>query len=148
MKDEGKFLKKYHKAVVLANRNNVEKLKPRIASQWVSEWAREVGPDLADGEEFRTRFEDLLANDLGFSEDSKVSLEGNELTIDVGGCMICPGNDVLRQEGEPTLCPITPTGLMAISRVLGKKATLVGVDKAGKPVGYCRIKYELAEKSR
>ncbi len=36
--------------------------------------------------------------------------------------------------------------MMAISRVLGKKATLEGVNKEGKPVGYCQIKYKLAEK--
>jgi hypothetical protein len=147
MKDAEKFLGKYHKAVVLANKENVEKMKPKIASQWINEWMQEVGDKIGDEEEFRSAFEEFLTRELGFAEDSKVSIEGNELTIDVGGCVICPGNDLLRQAGEPSLCPITPTGLMAISRVLGKKATLKGVDKEGKPVGYCRIKYELAEKA-
>jgi hypothetical protein len=36
--------------------------------------------------------------------------------------------------------------MMAISRVMGKKATLVGVDKEGKPVGFCQIRYKLEEK--
>ena len=83
----------------------------------------------------------------GFADESKVTITGDELTIDVGGCIICPVNDILKKAGEEALCPITPTGMMAISRVLGKKANLEGVDKEGKPVGWCQIKYKLEEKA-
>ena len=146
MKKEGEFLARYHKAVVLANKDQLEKMKPKIASQWVNEWMDEVGDSITDPGEFRSKFESFLTDELGFADDSNVSIAGDRLTIDVGGCAICPGNDLLRKAGEPTLCPITPTGLIAISRVMGKKATLEGVDKEGKPVGWCRINYSLAEK--
>ncbi|HEY5527419.1 MAG TPA: hypothetical protein VIK02_07550, partial [Candidatus Anoxymicrobiaceae bacterium] len=146
MKNEEEFLAKYHQAVVLANKDQIEKMKPKIASQWVNEWMAQVGDSITDPEEFRSKFESFLTDDLGFADDSKVSINGDDLVIDVGGCAICAGNDMLRKAGEPTLCPITPTGLMAISRVMGKKATLEGVDKVGKPVGWCQIKYRLAEK--
>ncbi|HEY5526524.1 MAG TPA: hypothetical protein VIK02_02980 [Candidatus Anoxymicrobiaceae bacterium] len=140
------FFKKYHIAVARANKSQLDKLKPRIASEWVNEWMEQVGGSIADPEEFSVKFQEFLTEGLGFADDSKVSVKGDELTIDVGGCIICPGNDVLKKAGEEALCPITPTGLMAISRVMGKKATLLGVDKEGKPVGYCQIKYKLEEK--
>lgn len=140
------FFKKYHIAVARANKSQLDKLKPRIASEWVNEWMEQVGGSIADPEEFSVKFQEFLTEGLGFAVDSKVSVKGDELTIDVGGCIICPGNDVLKKAGEEALCPITPTGLMAISRVMGKKATLLGVDKEGKPVGYCQIKYKLEEK--
>jgi hypothetical protein len=143
---EEQFIKKYHKAVVLANKDQLEKVKPKIASQWIRDWLKDLGGPIADEEEFRAKFEDFLSDELGFARTSTVSISGDELTIDVGGCSICPGNDLLRQEGEPSLCPILATGLVAISRVLGKNATLVGVDKEGKPVGFCQIKYKLATK--
>jgi len=146
MKNVEEFVKKYHVAIARANMSQLDKLKPKIASEWINEWMTEVGGSITNEEEFRSKLEEFLTDRLGFADDSRVAIDGDELTIDVGGCVICPGNDILKKAGEEALCPITPTGMMAISRVLGKKATLEGVDKEGKPVGYCQIKYKLAEK--
>ena len=146
MKNADQFMKKYHVAMARANKDRLDNLKPKIASEWVNEWMEEVGGGITDEEEFRAKFEEFLAEGLGFADDIKVSLEGDELVIDVGGCIICPGNDILKKAGQDALCPITPTGLTAISRVMGKKATLLGVNKEGKPVGFCQIRYKLAEK--
>jgi hypothetical protein len=146
MKNPEEFMKKYHVAVARANMSQLDKIKPKIASEWINEWMTVVGSSITDEEEFRAKFEDFLTNGLGFADDSKVSISDDELIIDIGGCIICPGNDILKKAGEEALCPIAPTGMMAISRVLGKKATLIGVDKEGKPVGYCQIKYKLEAK--
>jgi len=146
MKNAEEFMKKYHVAVARANMSQLDKIKPKIASEWINEWMTEVGGSITDEDEFKAKFEEFLTDGLGFADESKVTIAGDELTIDVGGCIICPGNDILKKAGEEALCPITPTGMMAISRVLGKKATLVGVDKEGKPVGWCQIKYKLEEK--
>jgi len=146
MKNVEEFMKKYHVAVARANMSQLDKLKPKIASEWINEWITEVGGSITNEEEFRSKLEEFLTDGLGFADNSKVAIDGDELTIDVGGCVICPGNDILKKAGEEALCPIAPTGMMAISRVLGKKATLEGVDKEGKPVGWCQIKYKLAEK--
>jgi hypothetical protein len=147
MKNAEEFMKKYHVAVARANMSQLDKVKPKIASEWIKEWMAEVGGSITDEDEFRAKFEEFLTDGLGFADDSKVAITGDELTIDVSGCIICPGNDILKKAGEEALCPIAPTGMMAISRVLGKKATLEGVNKEGKPVGWCQIKYKLAEKS-
>lgn len=120
MKNPEEFLKKYHVAVARANQSQLEKIKPKIASEWINEWIEEVGGSITDEDVFRAKLEEFLTNGLGFADDSKVSITGDELIIDVGGCIIC--------------------------RVLGKKATLIGVDKEGKPVGYCQIKYKLEAK--
>ncbi|HEY5526518.1 MAG TPA: hypothetical protein VIK02_02950 [Candidatus Anoxymicrobiaceae bacterium] len=124
----------------------LDKIKPKIASEWINEWTAEVGDSITDPDEFTVKFEDFLTNGLGFADESKVTITGGEMVVDVAGCIICPGNDILKKAGEETLCPITPAGMMAISRVLGKKATLEGVNKEGKPVGWCQITYKLEEK--
>jgi hypothetical protein len=124
----------------------LDKIKPNIASEWINEWTAEVGDSIADPDEFTVKFEDFLTNGLGFADESKVTITGDEMVVDVAGCIICPDNDILKKAGEETLCPITPAGMMAISRVLGKKATLEGVNKEGKPVGWCQITYKLEEK--
>lgn len=146
MADRDQFVKKYHKAVVMANRDRVEKMKPRIASEWIREWMDELGGQVRDTEEFREKFEEFLTKELGFAESSRVSLSGDILTIDIAGCAVCPANQELHGAGEPGMCPIISTGLAAISRVLGRNATLLGVIKEGKPLGSCQINYRLAEK--
>ena len=146
MKKPEEFFKKYNVAVARANQKDLDKIKPKIASEWINEWMTETGGQITDPEEFKTKFEQFLTEGLGFADESKVTITDDGLVIDIGGCMICPGNDILKKAGEEALCPITPTGLMAISRVLGKKATLDVVDKEGKPVGWCQIRYKLEAK--
>lgn len=142
---EDEFLGKYHKAVVTAMGDRLERAGPRIASEWVKDWQKQLGGPINDPEEFAGRFELFLSEGLGFADTTRVTVRDDLLSIDVAGCGICFGNELLRKEGKPTLCPVLSTGLMAISRVLGKKATLLGVDKDG-VVGNCTIRYRLAEK--
>jgi hypothetical protein len=137
------FVKKYHTAIVMSSKDRVENLKARIASEWVKDWEAELGGPILDEEEFRQKFQEFL-QELGFAGSANVSIEGEELRIQVEQCSICHGNEVLRSRGEPTLCPILSTGLLSISRVLKRKAVLLGVDKPG-PVGFCTIKYRLLE---
>ena len=135
------FFKKYHRAVVKANRENLEKLKSKIGSEWAEEFRRKAGTKL-EGEKFNRALEDYLNNELRFCDEAKVKGEGDDLSIEVKGCHICHGNEVLRKEGEPALCPIVPAGLFSISRVSGRKATLREVRKPG-VVGECEICYSI-----
>lgn len=135
------FLKKYHRAVVKSVAKDLEKVKARIGSEWAEGFRSKAGTGL-DGEEFRRALEDYLRDDLRFSEQVKVEDSEGGLKIEVRGCHICHGNEELRHEGSPTLCPIIPTGLFSISRTTGKKATLREVRKNG-VVGECEISYEV-----
>ena len=135
------FFKKYHRAVVKSNARDVEKLKSRIGSVWADEFRVKTGTKL-EGEEFNRALEDYLGKELRFCNDVKVKGEGDEMSIEVAGCHICHGNEVLKSEGEPALCPIVPTGLFSISRVSDRKASLEGVRKNG-VVGECEICYKL-----
>lgn len=135
------FFKRYHRAVVKANSKEVEKFKSRIGSEWANEFRDKVQGNL-EGEEFGRALEDYLANDLRFCEEVKVTSDDGALSIDVKGCHICHGNELLKREGEPALCPIVPTGLFSVSRVGKRKASLDEVRKNG-IVGECEICYKL-----
>ncbi|MBU1672544.1 MAG: hypothetical protein KKF41_03780 [Actinobacteria bacterium] len=142
---EDEFFSRYHKAMVEALGGHAERIKPRIASAWVKEWQEKLDGSIENPDEFARAFEGFLSGELGFADTTRVRLDDDLLLIDVGGCSICFGNELLRKEGKQALCPILPTGLTAINRVLGKKATLLGVDKDG-TVGDCTIRYRLSEK--
>ncbi|OFW61352.1 MAG: hypothetical protein A2W01_10590 [Candidatus Solincola sediminis] len=135
------FFKKYHRAVVKANAKELEKLKSKIGSEWAEEFKTKAGEGL-EGEDFRRQLQEYLKEDLRFCNEVKIRGDGNELNIEVRGCDICHGNEELRREGQPTLCPIVPTGLFSISRVAGRRATLQEVRKPG-VVGECEICYRL-----
>jgi hypothetical protein len=135
------FFKKYHRAVVKSHAGGVEKLKARIGSEWAEEFRAQTGVSL-EGEDFNRAFEDYLNNELRFCDRVSVKGEGDELSIEVRGCHICHGNELLKVEGEPALCPIVPTGLFSISRVSRRKASLHEVRKNG-VVGECEICYQV-----
>ena len=78
------FIKKYHVAMARANKGQLYKVKPKVASEWINEWMEEVGGGIDDDQEFRAKFEEFLIDGLGFADETKVTLEGDELTIDVG----------------------------------------------------------------
>jgi hypothetical protein len=142
--DQQKFFEKYHRALVMAVKDDLDKVKPRVASVWVNDWLSELGGPIHDRDRFAVAFESFLKDGLGFADSTRVTLGDGELDIKVEGCSVCPANESLRQSGEPTLCPILSTGLLAISRVLGERATLLGVDKGD--VGYCTIRYRTEPK--
>lgn len=135
------FVKKYHRAVVKSVSGELEKVKARMGSEWAKEFRRKAGTGL-ESEVFSRALEDFLREDLCFSEQVKVHGNGDGLKIEVIGCHICHGNEELRREGVPTLCPIIPTGLFCISRVGGRKASLREVRKDSEVVGNCEIYYE------
>lgn len=135
------FFKKYHRAVVKAHSKDLEKFKAKMGSEWANEFRRRTGCKL-QGEELKRALEEFLAEELRFCDKVKVKGEEDDLSIEVKGCHICFGNDELKREGEPALCPIVPTGLFSISRVGKRKASLDEVKKNG-VVGECEIRYDL-----
>jgi hypothetical protein len=137
------LLKNYHCAVVKSNLDNLEKLKAKMGSEWASVFKEKVG-EIADVEQFCKSFEKYLQDDLGLCDSVEARESGGELSIKINGCHICFGNEELRKMNLPTLCPVIPTGLLSISRVHGKKATLKGVEKTG-VVGECTLHYQLQE---
>src|SRR5450756_2659647 len=84
MKNAEEFMKKYHVAVARANMSQLDKIKPKIASELINEWMAEVGGSITDEDEFKAKFEEFLTDGLGFADESKVTIAGDELTIDVG----------------------------------------------------------------
>jgi len=143
MMKKNEFFPKYHKAVVIALGDNLEKTKPRVASVLLQELLAKISLPVKNNNEFARAFEEFL-EDLGFAEKVSVNINNEILDIKVEGCSICEGNELLRNEGKNTFCPIIPTGLRAISKVLKKKATLLDPEKDDR-VGYCKLLYSLLE---
>ncbi|MBU4374862.1 MAG: hypothetical protein KJ714_10615, partial [Euryarchaeota archaeon] len=91
--------------------------------------------------EFAQSFENYLKDVLEFADHVKVNCDDKNYTLDVKGCIICHGNEILRKEGVATACPIVQAAKYAAVKKLGKNLITKGVDKPG-IVGECTIKYE------
>lgn len=138
-----RFIAKYHSAVVKASGKDTEKLRAKIASEWVQDYLKNYPQEGKDINLFMANFKNFLEEELGFADEVNITVEDNEVHVRVSGCKICYGNEILRSENINTMCPITNTCLLGLLRATGKSPKLVGVEKETGKVGHCKIRYAI-----
>ncbi len=136
------FFKQYHSNIVKALGKDAKKVNAKVGSIMADKWLVSEHADLQDPKNFKDEFENYLLNELEFAKEVDVDMQSNDLNITVKGCAICHGNEILRQEGMETACPIVQTSKYAVVKGLKKNVTMKGVDKPG-VVGDCIIRFEL-----
>jgi len=134
------FFKLYHSTIIKALGEDAKKVNAKIGSIFADNWADKAG-SLNNNTEFAESFEGYLVQ-LEFAEHVKVNCDGKDYTLDIKGCAICHGNEILRKEGLATACPIVQAAKYAAVKKIGKNVITKGVDKSG-VVGECTIKFEL-----
>jgi len=135
------FFKQYHSTVIKALGEDAKKVNARVGSIFADNWSDNAG-DLKSNDEFAESFENYLKNQLEFARHVKVNCDEKNYTLDIKGCAICHGNEILRKEGMATACPIVQAAKYAAVKKIGKNVITKGVDKPGQ-VGECTIKFEL-----
>ena len=135
------FFKHYHGTVIKALGEDARKVNAKVGSIFADNWASCAG-DLKSNEEFAQSFEDYLKNQLEFAQHVKINCDEKNYSLEIKGCAICHGNEILRKEGMATACPIVQAAKYAAVKKIGKNVITNGVDKPG-PVGECMIKFEL-----
>jgi len=135
------FFKQYHSTVIKALGEDAKKVNARVGSIFADNWADKAG-NLKDNNEFAKSFENYLKDELEFARDVKINCDEKNYTLDIKGCAICHGNEILRKEGMATACPIVQAAKYAAVKKIGRNVITKGVDKPG-TVGECLIKFEL-----
>jgi len=135
------FFKQYHSTVIKALGEDARKVNAKVGSLMADKWADNAGKINNNGE-FAQSFEDYLKNQLEFAKHVKVNCDDRNYTLDIKGCAICHGNEILRKEGMATACPIVQAAKYAAVQKIGRNVITKGVDKPG-VVGECIIKFEL-----
>lgn len=136
-----KFFKQYHSIVIKALGDDAKKVNAKVGSIMADNWAEKAGT-INNNAEFAKSFENYLKNQLEFAKHVKVDCDDKNYTLDIKGCSICHGNEILRKEGVATACPIMQAAKYAAVRKLGKDVITKGVEKPG-PVGECIMRFEL-----
>ena len=136
-----KFFKQYHSIVIKALGDDAKKVNAKVGSIMADNWAEKAGT-INNNAEFAKSFENYLKNQLEFAKHVKVDCDDKNYTLDIKGCSICHGNEMLRKEGVATACPIMQAAKYAAVRKLGKDVITKGVEKPG-PVGECIMRFEL-----
>ena len=135
------FFKQYHSTVIKALGEDAKKVNAKVGSIFADDWAANAG-DFKDNNEFAKSFEDYLKNQLEFAAHVKVNCDDKNYILEIKGCAICHGNEILRKEGMATACPIVQAAKYAAVKKIGRNVITKGVDKPG-IVGECVIKFEL-----
>jgi len=135
------FFKQYHSTVIKALGEDAKKVNAKVGSIFADNWAANAG-DFKDNIEFAKSFEDYLNNQLEFAKHVKVNCDEKNYTLEIKGCAICHGNEILRKEGVATACPIVQAAKYAAVKKIGRNVITKGIDKPG-IVGECFMKFEL-----
>ncbi len=134
------FFKQYHSTVIKALGEDAKKVNAKVGAIFADNWAVNAG-ELKTYDEFAMSFENYLNEKLEFAEKVKIGCDEKNYWLDIKGCSICHGNEILRKEGIATACPIVQAAKYAVVKKLGRNLITKGVDKPGK-VGECTIKFE------
>jgi hypothetical protein len=135
------FFKQYHSTVIKALGEDAKKVNVKVGSIMADNWADKAGR-FNSNSEFAQSFENYLKNQLEFANHVKVDCDEKDYTLDIKGCAICHGNEILRREGMMTACPIVQAAKYAAVKKIGRNVITKGVDKPG-PVGECTIRFGL-----
>ncbi len=135
------FFKQYHSTVIKALGDDAKKVNAKVGSIMADNWADKAGT-INNHAEFAKSFENYLKSQLEFAKHVKVDCDDKNYTLDIKGCSICHGNEMLRKEGVATACPIMQAAKYAAVRKLGKDVITKGVEKPGH-VGECIMRFEL-----
>lgn len=134
------FFSQYHSTVIKALGEDAKKVNAKIGSIIADRWIDITGK-FNNNVEFAQSFENYL-KDLEFANYVKINCDEKNYVIDIKGCAICHGNEILRKEGIATACPIIQTAKYAAAKKIGRNIITKGVDKPG-IVGECTIMFEL-----
>lgn len=134
------FFRQYHSMVIKALGEDAKKVNAKIGSIMIDKWIDNTGK-FNNGSEFAHSFENYL-KELQFADYVKIDCDDKNYILDIKGCVICHGNEILRKEGIATACPIIQAAKYAAIKKIGKNVITKGIDKPG-IVGECRIRLEL-----
>jgi len=134
------FFKQYHSFIVKALDEDAKKINTKIGSIMIEKWINN-SENFNNNIEFAQSFENYL-KDLEFADYIKINCDDKNYTIDIKGCVICHGNEILRKEGIATVCPIIQAAKYAAVKKIGRNVITKGVDKTG-IIGECTIKFGL-----
>ncbi len=134
------FFKQYHSTMIKALGEDAKKVNAKVGSIFADDWADNAG-NFNNNAEFAKSFENYLKK-LEFADEVKVNCDEKNYSLEVKGCAICHGNEILRKQGIPTACPIMQAAKYAAVKKIGRNVITKGVEKPG-VVGECTIKFEL-----
>ena len=135
------FFRQYHSAVIKALGEDAKKVNAKVGSIMAENWTKTAGT-LNSNSEFAESFENYLKNQLEFAKYVKVHCDEKNYMLDIKGCAICHGNEILRKEGMSPACPIVQAAKYAAVKRIGRNVITRGVDKPC-VVGECKIRFEL-----
>jgi len=137
------FFAEYHAAVFEALGKDADKYNVKIGTILAARWLKKLEELPRNSEEFKKAIEAYFSSSFIFSGTAEMTFnEDGTAHLYVKGCDICPGNEILRNNGGHGYCPVCHMVKSAMGRTLKRKVELLGSEKPG-PVGECYLKYRI-----
>lgn len=139
------FFAAYHAAVMEALGKDAVKYNAKIGILLAGHWLKRLQTMPADAAGFKDAIEEYLSGQFRFSDVAEMTFNNDgTASLYIKGCDICPGNEILRNNGHEGHCPVSQMVKSAMGKTLKKKVELTGSEKPG-TVGECYLKYKTSE---
>ncbi len=136
------LLARYHADLVCAlPEEEMEKVRIRLGGNLLQPFIDGLGDTPLTAPEVKARLETYLRDELQMADYVNLTAEGNEVAIEIKGCHLCHGNDLLRARGRQGFCPFAPGINRALGRALQGGSRLEGVTKPSGVTGECVLRY-------
>jgi hypothetical protein len=137
------FFAEYHATVFQALGGKASDYNVKIGSLLATRWLKRLQELPGGTDDFKNAIEAFFSGPFRFSDIAEMTFNDDGTAhLYVKGCDICPGNEILRNNGGQGCCPISHMVKSSLGRTLKKKVEISGVEKPG-PVGECHLKYRL-----
>lgn len=136
------LLARYHADLICAlPEEEVEKVRIRVGGNLLQPFVDRLGDTPLTAPEVKERLEVYLRDELQMADYVKLTAEGNDVTVEIKGCHLCHGNDLLRARGRQGFCPFAPGINRALSRALQGGSRLEALTKTPGVTGECVLRY-------
>ncbi|MGE5341520.1 MAG: hypothetical protein ACM3SY_08555 [Candidatus Omnitrophota bacterium] len=137
------FVASYHAAVFEALGADADKYNVKIGILLASHLLKKLNQLPENKDEFKVLIEDYLSGAFKFADIAKFTFNNDgSAYLYIKGCVICQGNEILRNQKGRGFCPICHLVKSSLAKSLKMKVELVGSEKPG-PVGECYLKYRV-----
>lgn len=139
------LLARYHAELIsLLPESEREKYRVKLGAALLQPFIDRFSGQQLTPEQLQPLLEAFLRDELQITDAARVILDGEELHVEISGCHLCHGNELLRGRGGHGFCPYAPGVNRAVSRTLGRGSQLQEVDKSAGVVGQCALRYRIS----
>ncbi|MBI5970204.1 MAG: hypothetical protein HY884_03530 [Deltaproteobacteria bacterium] len=138
------FFAAYHSAMFELLAEDAIEYNAKLGILIASRWIKGLKHPPSNASEFKDSLGAFFNGQFKFADSAAMTFAADgTAAVQVEGCAICPGNEILKKSGKSGYCPICHMVKFAAYKTIKMNIELTEIVRPG-PVGECRLRYKTA----